>query len=76
MQPPWMCVASYTKDTMSFDCSTDVTIFFGFFNVQILKSPIINPFAALGRLTDQNIDKHLSSYAKSGIDLIIMERQP
>ena len=36
----------------------------------------INPFAALGRLTDQNIDKHLSSYAKSGIDLIIMERQP
>ena len=35
-----------------------------------------NPFAALGRLTDQNIDKHLSSYAKSGIDLIIMERQP
>ena len=36
----------------------------------------VNPFAALGRLTDQNIDKHLSSYAKSGIDLIIMERQP
>lgn len=37
---------------------------------------LLNPFAALGRLTDQNIDKHLSSYAKSGIDLIIMERQP
>ena len=41
-----------------------------------IQSFITNPFAALGRLTDQNIDKHLSSYAKSGIDLIIMERQP
>ena len=36
----------------------------------------INPFAALGRLTDQNIDKHLSIYSKSGINLIMMDRQP
>ena len=36
----------------------------------------LNPFAALGRLADQNIDKHLSIYSKSGINLIMMVRQP
>ena len=35
----------------------------------------INPFAALGRLTYQNIDKQLSTYSKSGINLIIMDRK-
>ena len=34
-----------------------------------------NPFAALGRLTYQNIDKQLSTYSKSGINLIIMDRK-
>ena len=46
------------------------------FTYFLCASKMFNPFAALGRLTDQNIDKHLSIYSKSGIDLIIMERQP
>ena len=46
------------------------------YDLVALENITLNPFAALGRLTDQNIDKHLYIYSKSGINLIIMERQP
>ena len=46
------------------------------FSIGMVFKGVVNPFAALGRLTDQNIDKHLSIYSKSGINLIMMDRQP
>ena len=74
-QPSSATVHSYLLWYLSFFTS-DTSCQYSKYTMEAHWELAFNPFAALGRLTDQNIDKHLSIYSKSVINLIIMERQP